>query len=356
MADTATAVVDDDQGDEADDDLLDFDQAELQEAMKAAEEEGAGSEEEGEGEPEPDPQTQQADQGTPQEGGAEKGEEGDATSTPMIPKGRFDEVASQRDEAAREAAYFRGLYEGLRQSQPANQNQQGEGQQEQPPEPTPQEKIAAARQAIEEAAQKYDDGDLTTVEYEKVRAAQEDVIFEARLEANKPKEEGKKETATSQQNEDLYLDQLTAKLEEDHPYTLKIEDEGRWNFIRQEAIGDLQKEGVQLGNDARSLYQLRKRMAELTDRYGPIWYGEIEGGSQPKAGNDGGQKPTTTSQRAKDLDAKLTMSEQQPPQTMDLGSQGSGTERITEADIMKMTDDEIAALPPAVRDRLMGSQ
>lgn len=342
MAENAAEIIEDDQDEANEAELLDYDEAEFQDAVKAAE----GEEEapEPEGAPQPAPEAKEP----PDDPDPEKGENEDA-SPPMIPKGRFDEVAQQRDEKAQEAAYYRGLYEGLSKSTPAPANaNQAENQPE--PEPTPQEKIAAARQKLAEAAEKYDEGDITTAEMERIRAEQDDIIYEARAAMLAPKEE----KAPQGQPDDLYLDQLTAKLETDHPYTLKIEGDQRWAFLREEAMSQLKADGVQLGNDNRSQYHLRKKIAELTDEYGPLWVGPLDGQDQPRAGNegDGNPKPSDLAQQRAQ---KLDMSENQPPNTNDLGSRGDGTSTITEKDIEKMSDDEIAALPPAVQAKFLGT-
>lgn len=279
------------------------------------------------------------------------------SDSPMIPKARLDQVLAEKDEMARRAAFLEGQLHQLQTqaTQPATP-----AAPEEPPK-TPDEIIAEARVQKQDLAKKYDDAELTAAEYEASKDRLDDIIAEAR-EAKLAQRFQPQPTTPSQRQqtgEDLYLDQLTAKLETDHPYTLEIaKDDPRWKFLEDEANRQLQQEGIALMPGARGLYTLRERMAVLTDQYGPMWTGKSPDQIRGQAPNPGtGPAPTPApglSPTAKARMDKLDMAEQQPPSTTSLGGSGASTE-VSEADINAMSDDEIAALPESTRRKFLAT-
>ncbi|HEC14941.1 MAG TPA: hypothetical protein ENI72_04200 [Rhodospirillales bacterium] len=325
---------------------------------------------EGEGNPEGQETEEKAEEAEPEA----KSAEGEATTeqvTPpetegqpsvMIPKSRFDSAQAktrgERDEALQSAAYWKGRAEQaalMPQGTPATTE----------PEITPDQIIAEAREQKNKLVKEYDDGTIDTMEYETAKDQLEDRIFEARQSKLTPPAPPQKEEPAEkvETGEDLYLDQLTAGLEEKHPFALAIPaDDPRWGFLEGEALRQFNAEGTQLQQGARGLFMLRERMAQLTDQYGPLWTGKTVEQLNANTGDvaarptqettvPGGEKPGLSSQ-AKARKEKLILSGQHPPDISNLGSSGIN-EEITDADIEKMTDEEIAALPDSAKQKFL---
>lgn len=272
----------------------------------------------------------------------------------MIPKGRFDEVGRERDEARASAAYYKGvadtqaqLIEAIKQGKPAeagdtqNQTQQKTIEQQ-------LEDIDAKRIEI---AEQYENGDISATEWEKQKVALGKQ--ERALNAQMAEERVKSVAVTPQGSTDdaLYMDEKLVELEKAHPYTLEITDQADWEWLNRKAAAQLYAEGIQLKpNDQRSNLILRTRIAELTDVYGPSLTGKtinIPG----KQGKTAEQPKAPTAQQRQD---KLAIAHQHPPAITRMGGSGAGPGEVSEADIEKMSDEEILALPESTRNRLMG--
>ena len=284
---------------------------------------------------------------------------------PMIPKPRFDQVLADREQAISAAAYWRGVAEAR-----GTVTQPGVGEQETPaigePAKTVDEQLAEVRTERIKLATRFDDGEMSAKEWEESRAKLEDKEREIRSSVE-PAPAAPAATPAPQptSSDDLYLDNLTTTLEDQHPFTLEIDEKDpRWAFLETEAWQQLGKEGVDITPDSRGTYVLRQRMAELTDVYGPIWTGKTseelkkaKAEAEPKVpeqqppGNSG-EQPSKT---AKAREAKLIANAEAPPDVSRLGAGGAQTE-VSDAQIEGMTDEEIAALPEATRRRLMPTE
>ena len=281
---------------------------------------------------------------------------------PMIPKPRFDQVLADREQAMSAAAYWRGVAEAR-----GTVTQPGVGEQETPatgePAKTVDEQLAEVRTERIKLATRFDDGEMSAKEWEESRAKLEDKEREIRSSVE-PAPLAPAATPAPQpaSSDDLYLDQLTAQLEDEHPFTRELApDDPRWAFLETEAKKQLGEEGVDITLDSRGTYVLRQRMAELTDVYGVIWTGksadeltqskETTVPEQQPPGNSG-EQPSKT---AKAREAKLIANAEAPPDVSQLGAGGAQTE-VSDAQIEGMTDEEIAALPEATRRRLMPTE
>lgn len=272
----------------------------------------------------------------------------------MIPKGRFDEVARERDEARTTAAYYKGVAEA--QASMISTATQGKAADAAPATQTQQKTIEQQFDDIDakriEIAEQYENGDISATEWEKQKVAlakQEralnNQVAEARVKSVAPQQQ------TTQQDDALYMDEKLVALEQAHPYTLEITSEADWLWLNKKATEQLTAEGVTLkANDQRSNLILRTRIAELTDTYGQMLTGKvinIPGKTQAKTTD----QAKATAQQRQD---KFNLSQQQPPAVSRMGASGAGQGEVTEADIEKMSDDEIAALPQSVQNRILG--
>ena len=296
------------------------------------------------------------------EAAEDKGKEPDqdtASEQPMIPKTRFDEAVGQErartEEAMRAASYWKGVSDASGQKGSAPGQPEGP---DQPEQKTPETVIAEERAKLAELATKYDDGDISTADFEKERAEIDDRIWEARRSQITP--EPKEEPAKVEPGEDLYLDQLTAELEGKHPFTREIPDnDPRWNTLQQEALRALESEGVLLPPGDRGKFVLRQRMAELTDHYGPLWTGktleDLKGETSDSEETPSGDEKPAMSPEAQARADKLALADNHPPDTSKVGSSGD-SETVTDAAIEAMSDDQIAALPESERRRILPSE
>jgi len=329
----------------------DPDAIELAEALAALEAEEAGSEEPKQetGQGSEDPPAIPKPKEEPAPPPPEKGE------TPMIPKPRFDEVSQRATEAEQQAAYWRGVAEARQQqtgAPPASTE---------PPKPTPEDRLAQIQSEQDTLAAKYDDGELTMAEYKaaerKLNGQEQAIREEVILSKVKPA------PAPPSGEDDAYLDDLTAKIEQAHPWVSVFEQAGTdadWNVVKQAAISNLVEQGIDPTKGTRGKIALREEIAVLIDSYGPILVGErakAKGIEIPAASAPAQQqpKPGELSPEAKARQAKLSQQSGAPPDVTAMGGQSrSSTAEPGEAEINEMTDEEISQLPVAVKNRLLG--
>lgn len=320
-------------------------------AAVAAEEAAERGEEPDETEPEPgkEPPQEAGEDGQdkpaePEADGGDKpgkGGEPDGKASPMIPKARFDEINSENARLREQLAYQHGVMEATK-GQAAGNTPPAEAPK------SPEERLAEVRQQKLELAAKYDEGEMSfaelTAETDKL-VDQEDAIRAERLE---PKETASQPAQSG--GDDLYLEDRTQQLEENHPYARLITAKADWDFITAKSVEELQSDGVTLSNDARGDMVLRERMAKLTDRYGPA----LTGKDLPKSnGQTQTNEPGGLSQVAAARKEKLALAGTHPPDLSNSGSPGTATE-YTDEKLGSMTMEEIAELPQSTRDRLAG--
>lgn len=276
----------------------------------------------------------------------------------MIPKERLDEVlaregqtAQERDKAYETAAYWRGIADARGQGQPAAAPAQ-------PQQPTAQVAIQGLEGKLLEAAKRFDSGDISLVDYEKERLAinsQIQGIREARLyAATKPQQSGQPAATPN----DMRLDELTRQLEDAHPYVGELSApayDGKWAFLSKEAADQLGPQWKAQAPSASKSFELRKKIAELSDTYGPIWTGKtLAPAPAPAPGNASPAKPALTAPAQNRL-AKLGLGHAAPPDTNAIGQPAAASTTVSEDQIANMSDEQISALPAEVRNRLFPS-
>lgn len=315
--------------------IVDVDDAELNAALAEAkaEETGATSQDTGAG------QTQPAPQAAPQAPPAQ---------TPMIPKARFDEALGRADKAERDAAYLRGQLDA--RTAPAAQQQQ--------PTPTPEQRLTAIATATDDLAKRFDDGDITMAEFkreERQLLQQENAI----------RDSTRAPPAAAQSGEgELYLETLTADLENKHPWVVVFDQIGTqadWEFLKTRARDNLIERGVDVSKKSSvATYELRKEVSRLADELGPSLVGakaQAKGialpGTQTSQQQQQPRSTLTPAQLARQ--AALTKAAGAPPDITALNGHGSDVGGVpTDAALEAMSEEDIARLPTAVRHKLMG--
>lgn len=266
-----------------------------------------------------------------------------------IPYERFHEVNERARTLEQQLAYERGAYEArlaaLQQglSQPAQQT--GQPQQQQAPS-TPDDLIKAERAKAREAAAKWEQGEITAAQYEEIRGQVEDTIWNIRQENSRP---AAAEAPQSIADEQL-LAQHAQQLEAAHPY-LEVMTEQDVNRLVDLAYAQAAVEGKPIGTGARETARLREIVSELSDFYGPKWHPQAQV-RQPtqQTQQPGGQQQLSPQARAR-LAARQRAA-QHPIDTRSVGNAGHTTE-ITAAQVARMSEEELMALPAAVRARFL---
>lgn len=286
-----------------------------------------------------------------------------------IPYPRFVEVNQQAQENARAAAYWQGVAEARAAGVAAPTNGAGP----QPQAPTPEQQIAAIRTEAVALATRFDNGEITAAKWEAEKAALADREYAIREQVLttriRPQEAPRPQQP--QIHDVLYLDSLTAKLENDHPWVKvfdRLEEEhqvnlaAEWAYLRERAVDNLVSRKIDPSAGDRGKYELRKEIATLATQFGPSLVGALAKqhniavpGTAPAPAPAQGQPPQL-SPAAKARLAKHEQANGAPPDLTALaGAGGTGTGEITDAQLEAMSDDDIAALPPGVRQRILGT-
>ena len=337
---------------------LDVDDITLAEAQKALEDESDGVED---GETSEESATEEAkatDDETPAaaDGDTPAAEAtDDAGSAPSIPKPRFDHVLNERDEAIKAAAYWRGV---------ADARVATGGDDETTVTKTPEEQVTELRAEKTAFAEKFDNGEMSQVEFEAERDRIDDAVLEVRQAAAAPATQQKPtETRPVETSDSLYLEDQTDKIEAEHPYSTLIKSDADWNFLGVKAVETLAEQGHVLPPgklNQRDQLLLRKSIAVLTDTYGPAITG-IAREDLPKAGESAATEgKTTTSTEPSDIAKararKIELAKEHPSDIAEMGEASSTDKDPTPAQIEAMSDEEIMELPDATRRRIQDSQ
>lgn len=336
------------------------------------------------------PEGQGGDDGNPHRGDGVSDNQGEGANSAQpqngsqaVPYARFQQVNQRRQQAEQRAASIEGQNELLRQqlrelsqmaqgaqSQPSQQGQSGQQQNPaQEPQPAEQgqinEGISKERQKLEEAAAKYDNGEIQMSEFVRVQSAVDDEVARLRSrqieESNRRVAEDQASNAKTGQPEYSWTDQQqlarqAEQLEQQYPWTTVLEPKelnSIANIARQESIDRGQPYGRGAAEDAR----IRERVAQLSAFYGPMWHPEmVQQPGQQEAQSNGGQQqtqPSGPSETGKARQAKLNMAAQQPPNPNDMGNSKPANSAPSEAEIMNMSPSELEALDPGILERMV---
>jgi len=279
------------------------------------------------------------------EGAEETGKKGEEKpETPMIPKARLDEVLRERDLAAQGIAYWQGKAEAAQEL--ANKGATP-SESAAPPQLTFEQQVDAIQEQRLALAEKFDDGGISMVELRKdefALAKHERALMDAMSAHNNPPAQ------PAPSAESLYLAEKTDKLLEDHPYSGMIEKPEDWEYLERLARQNL---GDSIGTGDLATYKLRKEIASLTDRYGPVMTGKELQIHQP---NDGKPATVDASNDAAQRRKKLELAGTQPPDINAIGNSGQSVPgELSDSNIEGMTEDEIAALPETAKAKIRGT-
>ena len=278
----------------------------------------------------------------------------------MVPISRLNEVSRQRDEARMATVYHQGVAETLRETAPSAPAAPAE-----PPPPTVEDarqEIANQRLAL---GKRFDDGEMTSVEQQQALMNLEtqtrridDYVLQQHLLAQQPAAVA---PAPAPPTEELLLQERTAEMLVNREYLTdgRVGPE-RVNFLEREVKQAAVLEGkpIVAGNPADTL-RLRRGVAELSDRYLPLW--GIDKSSpavapatpQPQSG----QAPLSAD--AKALLAKTKAAEGYPPDTTKMGSPADDPAAVLSDEVAlgRMTPQDLETLVESgVTERVLAQQ
>lgn len=272
---------------------------------------------------------------------------------PMIPKGRFDEVLREKAQLEQQNLYLKGVTDAQRAM--IGDPRQSQGQPAQPAQQTATEQIAAVRNERLQAAQKYEAGEITLPEYQAAADKAEDAILTIRdNELRRLQTQPQQQQTDRRAQEDLYLQERTAKIAADHPYIEKIGD-GDLNYIIGKARNELGF-GTRALETAAEVLALRQKVGEMSDTLGPVMLGETGQPATPAAQTPTpANQPGQMSQAAMQRQTKLEMQANHPPDVTTMGNAATPNGEPSAEEIARMTDEEIIArLPESTQNRIMG--
>lgn len=282
----------------------------------------------------------------------------DPGQQPMVPFARFKQVNDRAALAEQQVAYLQGQVEVLSKGPAApGGNPPGAGTQP-PPTPAPSiaDQIAAHRAELKQLATDVDEGKLLYSEFVEKQQDLNDKIVELRVQERTAKlaPPAPSTPEISLADQQLMAEQVR-ELETKHPY-VKVLDQRQTAFLVNAAKAEAEAAGRPYGRSVADTVNLRAHVAALSDLYGPRWGLQPAGtqapGTKPGAAPQPAPKPGLSPAAAARL-AKMDMAAGLPPDTSGLGATQGGADALSEQAILAMTDEEIGALPAAVRAKYL---
>lgn len=317
--------------------LEDVDDIELREALAA---EGA-EEPEGRSQPEQD----DTNPNPPQPAAAAEPKPGDQRQPVMIAKPRFDEVLERAKTAERRLA---------EQAAEAVQLKQ---QLEKHTGPAVNPELGALDAQIDELAAKFDNGEIT---YKELKAQER--ALQNRRDEIREQEIVNRATARAVEavpkapGNDGWLDEQNARVVQDYGPYIEAIPAHLWTGTVEHVRASLIAQGANLDGSARATALIRQEIGKYAKQEHEYFaraagITPIQPNAQPKpqARPTPGNQPTPEQRRA-----KLELQERMEPDISSM-QRGTGSDTmLTEAQIEEMDEEAIAALPVAMRNRLLG--
>ncbi len=282
-----------------------------------------------------------------------KPEEGHKPS-PMIPKARLDEVLSERELLKGQVGYLQGVVD-TQKAMIAAPKAEALPEVKTATAPTDYAGIIAKAENDKlAAAKRYEDGEISLVDFKTLEIQQDRLIREQADKRTEDVRNEAKRTTTetvNANNAQRTIESEAVQIQGQHPYVLEIDKlppsirDGIWQEITKEAVQSLAAKGINANDGTTaSRLELIKVKAALTDKYGPQYTGKTI------AGHKAGQSDTAT-ERA----AKLDLSQTQPPAIQ--GNVQATRTDLNEKDIENMDQDQLADLyqrNPQLAERAAG--
>lgn len=317
-----------------------------------------------------DAQKGEAKEGEETEQGAESDDEADSEEQSKsgegeddkdirIPKARLDEALSKAELYRNQVAYLQGLVDaqGKRTDtaqDPDDETAQQTANQDDANDQSVDDLDAAIQKALDkklELAERYDEGELSTKDWKQqeneidaeIRKLDQERIEQVRAESKEIAEQ-----TWNQHNLQQRIASEAIKIQEQHPSIVVIDSYPEtfsrviWSEIDAKAAQSLANKGVNLNDgsvDTRIAYM--KEKAAIADQYTPDKIAQMLSGQKNQSEQSQGNK-SGLSDRAQQRSEKLDLAQSLPPSVSDMGKGDSGDGELTEAQIERMSEDEIA--------------
>lgn len=270
----------------------------------------------------------------------------------MVPKQRLDEALQRARAEQAERLRLEGALRAATAQQAAPAAPAA------PPAPTLDQLIQVEQGKIDEAATKFDAGEITLSDFVAVQRDANNLIQSLR-------EQALYEAVTARMPQmgmvdSMFLDRRTAELEAANPWLGVIAQDGnRMQAFADVARADLAARGEPIQGDSPvETLRLREAMAELSNTYGPRWYPSLAQPAPAAAAPPGAPAPAAapaqrpTARPAPAVNPAIRAAAH-PPNINEMGTAGLASNDPTEEQIANMSSDEIGALPAATRARLL---
>lgn len=277
-----------------------------------------------------------------------------------VPYERFQSVAQRARTLEEENTFLKGAVDALKGQRPAATTE-GTGPQQSaaaPAQPAttpapdaPESVIAAAEARAMEAAERFDTGEISATELTRIQTAAAKEIAAAQVQMAMRSAPAASESVTDQ----MVMAAHVERLENENPVLREINQQ-QLQFLAETAHREAAAAGQPYRAGPRDTMRLREHVARLANAFAPHW-GIQARAAQPAAPASNNQQPKPgpkpgLSPAAQQRLGKMDMAAGLPPDTARMGSTAA-TDQISEAALMAMSDDEIAALPATVRARVL---
>jgi hypothetical protein len=270
---------------------------------------------------------------------------------PPVPYERFAEVNAAYRQLADKTAFLEGQISLYQQgvvgrvpdaSTSAGQPAPQPGRVEQSPV---DQQIASLEEQLVGLAEKYDAGELSLKDFKlaELKVTRQHTTLVSQQAASISAQASPQRAYA----DELLLEQISANLEAQNPY-LRVMPDNMIVVLKTMAEQEAALLGQPYGSGTAETARLRQHIAVLSGQYGPRWLPNVP--VQPSA-------PTATanplSAQARSRADKLTLASTLPPSPSAMGQNAASTGRLTDADILAMSEEDLMALPAETRRQIM---
>lgn len=273
----------------------------------------------------------------------------------MIPQARLNEVLARVRKAEADAAYWKGIADARAQmvaagAQLADAPQAGSAAPHSPPTAADvQALIVAEQQKLIDAATRFDQGEITFSDFTKVQIDVGNEIGRLRGTLERP--------VQTSGIADQHLEQaLTQRLEAQYPWS-KVLPLQELQVLARMVFAGAESAGSPIQSGTAGNMRLRTEVAKLAQMYGPMWHPDwvskvpAPALPQPAQAAQPPRQPAPTG-ALPGMD-KLAAAAAHPPDTSGIGTGAPPQTGLSNAQIMSLTAEDWAQLPPVTRARLL---
>lgn len=272
-----------------------------------------------------------------------------------IPYDRFKQVNSERQKLRDENLFLAGQVEALTRARQAGGNPPATTDQQPPPNAEPPaivDQIKAHRAEVAKAAEEFDAGEITMAELVKRQGAADDAIAELNVQRAAQAARAAPPPPQVGLADQVFMEDHAKQLDAQYPAVVALSRNDLVD-LREQVITQAAKAGTPFDASPQSTILLRETVAKRAASYAAALGYDLSKIPQPQTTTTQGKPAAAAlSPAAKARLDKLNIASGMPPDTSGMGA-GSQEDGYSDARIETMSDDDIAALPAAVRHRIM---